>query len=116
MATKHKDIQTIFDGILAFIKEAGTLLDEHPVDEMKDMQADVAYLCDKINALPIKERVTYEKEMGELAAALRDLEEKLLAKREEVKGDMQSTATHKRASKAYVTADHRDKREKKTDG
>lgn len=107
-----KQIQGIFDGVMEIIANANALVDDTSVPDMDEMKREVARLCKAINALPVKERVTYAGDLGLLFDALSVLETKLIEKRGEVGAMLSEAPTHKAASKAYAKTEQSDSKSK----
>ena len=103
-----KQIQEIYDGVMAIITDSEALLDDVSVPDTDKIKSEVTRLCACINALPVQKRVAYADKLGVLFDALSELEVHLKQKRKIV-GDMLAEApTHKAATKAYAKVEGSD--------
>ncbi len=107
-----KQIQEIYDGVMAIIADSEALLDDVSVPDTDKIKSEVTRLCATINALPVQKRVAYADKLGVLFDALSELEVHLKQKRKVVAELLAEAPTHKAATKAYAKVERIDNKNK----
>tara|TARA_B100000989_G_C19431698_1_gene423339 strand:- start:366 stop:758 length:393 start_codon:yes stop_codon:yes gene_type:complete len=95
------DPKALFNEVREYIAHAKGLVEQNKYIELEGLGGMVEKLCTHIQQLPVGEATKYGEELDQLVVELNDLQREFAQRRDQLKDEITSANTHKKAARAY---------------
>lgn len=106
--SSFKNPELMLQDVMGQLVHGQQTLEKGFVIDLSGMEREVEELCKAVLALPVQERENYAAGLEKLYRSLADFGDDLTKARDEIRRQIQTISSHRKANVAYKTADSRD--------